>query len=104
VRHLAAPRRRQVLLGRLLGVQQRRHHHDRPGPETRLSAFSNSAASDGCAASAGVYEAASPKGTLGDFRIVREIGRGGIFDRPGLLIVASSGRGGFGRQRFHQIG
>ena len=28
--------RRQVLLGRLLRVQQRRHHHDRLGPEARL--------------------------------------------------------------------
>ena len=26
----------QVLLGRLFRVQQRRHHHDRPGPEPRL--------------------------------------------------------------------
>jgi serine/threonine protein kinase/tetratricopeptide (TPR) repeat protein len=43
-----------------------------------LAAFSHSAASDGCAASAGVHEAASPDGTLGDFRIVREIGRGGM--------------------------
>src|SRR5579871_1985740 len=32
-----AVQRRQVLLGRLLGIQQRRHHHDRPGPKAWLS-------------------------------------------------------------------
>jgi serine/threonine-protein kinase len=48
-------------------------------PALRLLAdFSRSAASDGCAAGAAVYEAASPDGTLGDFRILREVGRGGM--------------------------
>jgi WD40 repeat protein/serine/threonine protein kinase/tetratricopeptide (TPR) repeat protein len=48
-------------------------------PTLRLLAdFSHSVASAGCAAGAGAFEAASPDGTLGDFRIVREVGRGGM--------------------------
>jgi WD40 repeat protein/serine/threonine protein kinase len=48
-------------------------------PALRLLAdFSHSAASEGCPAAAGTYEAASPDGTLGDFRILREVGRGGM--------------------------
>jgi WD40 repeat protein/serine/threonine protein kinase len=48
-------------------------------PALRLLAeFSHSAASDGHPAGAGAYEAGSPDGTLGDFRILREVGRGGM--------------------------
>jgi WD40 repeat protein/serine/threonine protein kinase len=43
-----------------------------------LAGFSHSAASGACPAGPGAYAAASPDGTLGDFRILREVGRGGM--------------------------